>query len=125
MSNSFDGQGTLQTPVCAFGDGWFPDYSTVELVFPTRSQAMHLLDRYFDFSMPTYRFLHRVTVEGWLQNFCEETDSTGQLGQNLSSAKRAIVLLTLATAKLYGEEDTGKDDTGILNDETTQDMEQG
>jgi hypothetical protein len=119
MSNSFDGQGSLQTPVRAFGDGWFPDYSISELVFPTRSQANHLLDRYFDFSMPTYRFLHRATVEGWLQNLCEENESTGQQGQNLSSAKTAIVLLILATAKLYGE-----DDTGILNDETTQDMGQ-
>jgi hypothetical protein len=111
ISSSFDGQGPRNASVFSFGDGWLPDYSTSEFAFPNRYEAKHLVDRYFDFAMPTYRFLHRFTVNAWLEHMCDEKENRNIQGDTLSSAKYAIVLLTLATAKLYGE-----DATGLLHD---------
>lgn len=109
ISSNFDGQGS--TSIFSFGDGWVPDYSASDFVFPNRNEAKHLFNRYFDFAMPTYRFLHRATAQGWLESMCDE--------QSLSSAKSAIVLLILATAKLYGE-----DEAGLLHDGEAKDSEE-
>jgi hypothetical protein len=119
MSSDVDGQSSVHASVFSFGDGWVPDYSTSELVFPSKNQANHLLDRYFDFAMPTYRFLHRVSAERWLENICEENENVNLQGTNLSSAKSAIVLLILATAKLYGE-----DAAGLLHNGEAKDFEE-
>ncbi len=56
--------------------------------------------------MPTYRFLHRATVESWLSRTCDEQENRAIIGPPLSNAKMAIVLLTLATATLYEEDAT-------------------
>ncbi|CAK7201223.1 hypothetical protein SEUCBS139899_003926 [Sporothrix eucalyptigena] len=39
------------------------------LLFLTKPEANRLLARYFDFAVPTHRFLHRPTVESWLNTF--------------------------------------------------------
>lgn len=57
--------------------------------------------------MPTYRFLHRATVESWLGRMCDEEENREVNGSSLSNAKVAIVLLTLATATLFEEDATG------------------
>jgi hypothetical protein len=89
------------------------------LNLPPRPQAKHLVDRYFDFAMPTYRFLHRATVESWLDRLCDEHENRRTNGPPLSNAKVAIVLLTLATATLYEE-----DASGSLLDSEADDCEQ-
>lgn len=119
IPSSLDGQGSRNTSIFSFGDGWVPDYSTSTFVLPQRHEAKHLLDRYFDFAMPTYRFLHRATVNAWLDSMCKEKENQIVQGQILSSAKHAIVLLTLATAKLYEE-----DPAGSLHDGQAKDSEE-
>jgi hypothetical protein len=119
ISCNFDGQGPRNASIFSFGDGWVPDYSASEFVFPSRHEAKHLLDRYFDFAMPTYRFLHRATVSVWLESICDKIESQNIQPQTLSSVKYAIVLLTLATAKLYGE-----DSAGLLHDAKAKDSEE-
>jgi hypothetical protein len=119
ISSDVDRQGSRNVSVFSFGDGWIPDYSTSDFVFPPRHEAKHLVDRYFDFAMPTYRFLHRATVNTWLERMCLANQTQGVQGQTLSSAKHAIVLLTLATAKLYGE-----DAAGLLHDGEAKDSEE-
>lgn len=116
-SSTFDGQGTRNTSVFSFGDGWFPDYAASEFSFPSKYEAKHLLDRYFDFAMPTYRFLHRPTVNAWLEVLCNDHEDQRFQSSTLSSPKVAIVLLTLATAKLYGE-----DSDGLLRDGEAKDF---
>ena len=69
--------------------------------------------------MPTYRFLHRATVESWLNRICDERDNKIVVGPPLSNSKVAIVLLILATATLYEE-----DATGSLLDSEADDCEQ-
>lgn len=92
-------QASKQASVFSFGDGWVPN-SEMEFSLPSRPEAKGLLDRYFDFAMPTYRFLHRPTVEVWLHNMYEASNTSEKA---VSNAKRAIVVLIFATAKLYNE----------------------
>jgi hypothetical protein len=111
ISSNLDGhQGS--TSIFSFGDGWVPGYSVSEFVFPNIQEAKHLFNRYFDFAMPTYRFLHRATAQGWLDNIYDNK-------QSVVNAKNAIVLLILATAKLYG-----KDEAGLLRDGQAKDSEE-
>lgn len=107
ISSNVDGKSSPQSSVFAFGDGYYPKYSASDLKFPARQQAKHLVDRYFDFAMPTYRFLHRATVESWLDRLCDEHERRVVNGPALSNAKISLVLLTLATATLYEEDATG------------------
>jgi hypothetical protein len=46
--------------------------------------------------MPTYRLLHRPTVEQWLARLRNETEAN-----RLRPTQRAIVLVSLATASLF------------------------
>jgi hypothetical protein len=99
ISRNAESQSSKRESVYAFGDGWMPDYSKALYSLPERALAKKLLDRYFDFAMPTYRFLHRPTVEAWLHNMYEREPQA----RATSNAKKAIVNLILATAKLYHE----------------------
>lgn len=102
-SINLENNGASQPSVFKFGDGHLPDPSSVHLKFPARYDAKQLLDRYFEFAMPTYRFLDRTTSDTWLENLCDEYEDRVQSQQPLSNAKAAIVLLILATSTLYGE----------------------
>lgn len=64
-----------------------------------REFAQQLFDRYFDFAMPTYRFLHRPTAQAW---FAEFYDTFGSMhdGQR-AAAKIALVLMVLAHGRVY------------------------
>lgn len=99
ISRRAENQSLKKESVYSFGDGCMPDYSTALYSLPDKALAKSLLDRYFDFAMPTYRFLHRPTIEAWLQNMYDEEPGA----RAVSNAKKAIVNLILATAKLYHE----------------------
>jgi len=101
ISRNVNGKGSPQSSVFSFGDGHCPKNSASRLTFPPRQQAKYLVDRYFDFAMPTYRFLHRASVETWLDRICDKNENKAANIPRLSNAKIALVLLTLATATLY------------------------
>jgi hypothetical protein len=119
VSSNVIGKFSPESSVFSFGDGYYPKCAASDLAFPPRKQAKHLVDKYFDFAMPTYRFLHRAIVESWLDRICDENENRAVNGPPLSNAKVAIVLLTLATATLYEE-----DATGSLIDSEADDCEQ-
>ena len=62
---------------------------------PTREEADLLLERYFRFATPTYRFLHRPTLEKW-------TSSTLN-GTRLAAAETACALLVFSQALLFSK----------------------
>ncbi|KAI7236546.1 hypothetical protein KC330_g3670 [Hortaea werneckii] len=84
-------------PVLNYGDKRLmpPPVSSLESLI-RGSNGAALLTTYFDFAMPTYRFLHRQTVEQWYKEVCEDTN-------RLSPARKAIILLVLATATFFEE----------------------
>lgn len=64
-----------------------------------RELAQQLFDRYFDFAMPTYRFLHRPTAQAW---FAEFYDTFGSMNDSQrAAAKIALVLMVLAHGRVY------------------------
>ncbi|CAK7208424.1 hypothetical protein SCUCBS95973_000097 [Sporothrix curviconia] len=64
-----------------------------------REDAQRLLDHYFDYAMPTYRFLHYPTVQKW---FTEFYDSLGALGGGSgAAAKAALLFMIFAHAWAY------------------------
>ncbi|EXJ58776.1 hypothetical protein A1O7_06206 [Cladophialophora yegresii CBS 114405] len=60
---------------------------------PSREEADALLERYFRFATPTYRFLHRPTLEKWTSDLLT--------GDRLSSAEAACTLIVFSQALLY------------------------
>jgi len=65
----------------------------------SREFAQQLFDRYFDFAMPTYRFLHRPTAQAW---FAEFYDTFGSMRDSQrAAAKIALVLIVLAHGRVY------------------------
>ncbi|KAK7888287.1 hypothetical protein LTR67_009165 [Exophiala xenobiotica] len=62
---------------------------------PTREEASTLLERYFQFATPTYRFLHRPTVEKWMSELID--------GAQLLKAEAACALIVCSQALLYTE----------------------
>lgn len=64
-----------------------------------RNDAQRLLDRYFDFAMPTYRFLHRPTIQEW---FNELYDTLGTMRDTSNApAKIALLFMVFAHGRVY------------------------
>jgi hypothetical protein len=70
-----NGADTPRAPSSIFnyGDKPFPSSSGMEIVLPDRQQAREQVKRYFEFAIPTYRFLHQGTVEDWLEKLMDES----------------------------------------------------
>ncbi|GME66470.1 hypothetical protein GTA08_BOTSDO06454 [Neofusicoccum parvum] len=77
-----------------YGDKDAPTASGSGLSLPAAKRTDYLLTRYFEFAAPTYRFLHRPTLESWLAAMHDPNSS-------LIPAKKAVVLVILAIATLY------------------------
>jgi hypothetical protein len=64
-----------------------------------RDDAQRLVDRYFDFAMPTYRFLHRPTVQKWFNEFY---DTLGVMRDaHKAPAKVALLFMVFSLARVY------------------------
>jgi hypothetical protein len=87
--------------IFTFGDAPFASADT-DLSFCMmipRDVAQKLVDRYFDFAMPTYRFLHRPTIQAW---FVEFYDTFGAMNDaQRAPAQIALVLMVLAHGRVY------------------------
>jgi hypothetical protein len=58
----------------------------------TREHTTKLLERYFDFAVPVDRFLHRPTVEQWLEEFY---DTMGAMNDPSEAPTRTAVLFMM------------------------------
>jgi galactonate dehydratase len=87
-----------------FGDAPLPTCDPHFLVLPPIREAKVLVDRYFDFSFPTHRFLHQRTVEAWLQDFYSGVNETSNF---VDRAVKAVILMVLAQGKQYLAENDG------------------
>lgn len=64
-----------------------------------RDDSQRLVDRYFDFGMPTYRFLHRPTIQKW---FVELYETLGVMRDAQSApAKVALLFMVFAHGRVY------------------------
>ncbi|KAK0101630.1 hypothetical protein ONS95_006792 [Cadophora gregata] len=107
-SRSSNAEQSSQTSIFSYGDGWVPEQQA-DFNFPSKDESMYLLQQYFDFAMPTYRFLHRETVETWLQSIHSSLENENSGVVPVSKARQALIILILATAKLYNGDDLERD----------------
>lgn len=97
QSISFSNASTIFT----FGDSplELPDFEPSFCMMLPREDAQNLLARYFDFAMPTYRFLHRPTIQKYLDEFY---DTLGIMHDKQSApAKIALLFMVFCHARVY------------------------
>ncbi len=88
---------TPKTSVFTLGDAVLPAFDETSFTIPPRQEAEATLKTYFELASPTYRFLHRPTVEGWMRELYTNGNITGG---NFYS-KYAVVLTMLAQGNRY------------------------
>jgi hypothetical protein len=88
--------------VFMFGDKPYVE-SQAEFTLPSLEKALELVGIYFDFSMVTYRFIHRGNVEAWTRQVYENNISLTNLPVGNMVARTAIVLIIFAVSTLYVE----------------------
>lgn len=85
--------------IFTFGDAPLPDFDPSFFVLPPRDEAQRLTDRYFDFAVPTNRFLHRPTINAWLD---ELYDTMGVMhNKEEAPARIALLFMVFAQAREY------------------------
>ncbi|PWY78194.1 hypothetical protein BO70DRAFT_294181 [Aspergillus heteromorphus CBS 117.55] len=99
-----DESSNKNTSVFMFGDKPYSDYREATFTLPPFDKAQELVDIYFDFSMVTYRFLHRGSVEGWLQQVYESNVSSSNPPVGPMVVRTAIILMIFAVSTLYEEQ---------------------
>lgn len=91
--------------IFTFGDAplQLPEFDPSFCMMLPRDDAQRLVDRYFDFAMPTYRFLHRATIQAWFNEFY---DTLGVMRDAISApAKIALLFMVLAQGRVYMPDD--------------------
>jgi hypothetical protein len=79
-------------PLICHGDMPLPKFPDSQEL-PTREEADSLLELYFRFGTPTYRFLHRTTMEDWTSHLLN--------GDPQLMSEAACVLLAFAQSLMY------------------------
>ncbi|KAL1872451.1 hypothetical protein VTK73DRAFT_1529 [Phialemonium thermophilum] len=86
-----------ESPVFTLRDTVLPEFDELAFTLPRREEANALLTTYFELSSPTYRFLHRPTIEFWLQQLYD----TGVIAGPNFHSKYAVILTMFAQATRY------------------------
>ncbi|TVY36562.1 D-galactonate dehydratase [Lachnellula occidentalis] len=90
---------TQNSSIFTFGDAPLPEFDPSFFVLPPKADAEKLVARYFEFAVATHRFLHRPTVEAWLEEFYE---NLGVMRQKIGARERtALLFMVFAQAKEY------------------------
>lgn len=66
-------------------------------MLPLKDEAQALLTTYFELASPTYRFLHRQTIESWLERMYNDLSTSDGVSLN----QRAVILTVFAQATKY------------------------
>ncbi|CAG7978693.1 unnamed protein product [Penicillium olsonii] len=98
-----DESSNKNTAVFMFGDKPYAHSQEAGFILPSLERALELVGIYFDFSMVTYRFIHRGNVESWTRQVYEQGISPTNLPAGNMVARTAIVLLLFAVSTLYVE----------------------
>jgi Fungal specific transcription factor domain len=96
-----------RSSIFTFGDTPLPEFDSSFFVLPPKEYARTLIARYFDFAVPTHRFLHRPSLEGYLEELYSHLgvmlDRKGERG------KRALLFMVFAQAQEYMPHVSGRD----------------
>lgn len=103
IPDALQNESSTNTGVFMFGDKPYSHSQDVHFDLPSYETAMELVTVYFDFSMVTYRFLHRGCVEKWVKQVYENHISMSNLPGGIMVARTAIVLMIFAVSTLHKE----------------------
>ncbi|KAJ5899225.1 hypothetical protein N7495_003969 [Penicillium taxi] len=101
LPNELQNESSINTAVFMFGDKPYSNHEHVNFILPSFDKAMEFVAIYFDFSMVTYRFLHRGNVENWVKQVYDHNISVTNLPVGNMVARTAIVLMILAVSTLF------------------------
>ncbi|KAJ5917000.1 hypothetical protein N7504_001015 [Penicillium tannophilum] len=101
IPDELQNESSKNTAVFMFGDKPYTYPENSDFALPPIERAMELVAIYFDFSMVTYRFLHRLNVEGWVKQIYKNNISISNLPVGNMVARTAIVLMICAVGTLH------------------------
>ncbi|KAJ5129743.1 uncharacterized protein N7515_005782 [Penicillium bovifimosum] len=105
-------ESSRNTAVSMFGDKPYSSSQNVEFTLPPLERALELVDVYFDYSVVTYRFVHRGSAEEWTRQVYRDNISLANPPVGNMVARTAIVLMILAVSTLYMEQRPGVNPDG-------------
>ena len=83
--------------IFTFGDTPLPYVDPTYCIIPAKDETTQLLQRYFDFTVPVDRFLHRPTVEELLHEFYETAGAMKSADEAPSS--KALLFMVFALSQ--------------------------
>ncbi|KAJ6127264.1 hypothetical protein N7523_002876 [Penicillium sp. IBT 18751x] len=105
IPNEVRNESSANTAVFMFGDKPYSHPQDVDFTLPSFETAMELVAIYFDYSMVTYRFLHRGSVEKWVKQVYESKISMSNLPVGNMVARTTIVLMIFAIGTIHNDLD--------------------
>lgn len=88
-----------EVSIFTFGDLPLPETNSSVLVLPPKTEADQLMGRYFEFASATHRFLHRPTVQAWLNELYE---TSGIMKDRAAArSRKAVIYMVIANAQSY------------------------
>ncbi|KAL3293700.1 fungal specific transcription factor domain-containing protein [Colletotrichum asianum] len=91
--------GYFNSSVFNFGDRPLPGHDSSFAILPPKTIAESMVKRYFEFAATTHRFLHRPSVESWLE---ELYDTHGaMLYKECARSRTAILFMVFAHSNNY------------------------
>ncbi|CAI7678002.1 unnamed protein product [Penicillium manginii] len=109
IPNDLQNESSKNTAVFMFGDKPYSQPQDIHFSLPSYENAMELVAIYFDFSMVTYRFLHRGSVEKWVKQVYENRPSVANLPTGNMVARTAIVLMIFAVGTVNNASEIQED----------------
>ncbi|KAH7131067.1 finger protein [Dactylonectria macrodidyma] len=91
--------GYLNSSVFNFGDRPLPGHDSSFAILPPKPLAESMVKRYFDFAATTHRFLHRPSIEAWLEELYETNGE--MLYQESSRSRTALLFMVFAHSNNY------------------------
>lgn len=88
-----------------FGDAPLPEYDPTPSVMVSAEDASLLVQKFFEFTVPIDRLVHRPTIESWWQEFNQTMGSMND--PENAPARRAILWMIFAMAQEHMPQEAG------------------
>ncbi|KAF4472113.1 hypothetical protein FALBO_976 [Fusarium albosuccineum] len=107
----FQSPGYLNSSIFNFGDRPLPGHDSSFAILPPKQLAESMVKRYFDFAATTHRFLHRPSIEAWLEELYETNGA--MLYQETARSRTALLFMVFAHSNNYRSQPTSDTKSSI------------
>ncbi|KAL0932261.1 finger protein [Colletotrichum truncatum] len=109
--------GYFNSSVFNFGDRPLPGHDSSFAILPPKSQAESMVKRYFDFAATTHRFLHRPSIEAWLEELYETNGA--MLYKESARSRTALLFMVFAHSNNYRSRQSTDNSNSIIESAET------